>query len=124
MHDEAPARARVVAPLDVPLARIGAGFAYVLDAAAAEGRHWTNDGLVEDVATGGGAGCAAAYLRRHGRTGDGEQWVLRQGRFAGRTGAMTVSAAGRGVDVRAVRVGGEVAFVAEGRLRELPAPGL
>ncbi|MFD9080038.1 PhzF family phenazine biosynthesis protein [Streptomyces erythrochromogenes] len=123
VHGDALARARVVAPLDAPLARLGAGFAYVLDAAAEEGRHWTNDGLVEDVATGSGAGCAAAYLRRHGRTGDGEQWVLRQGRFAGRPSAMTVSAAGSGTDVRAVRVGGEVAFVAEGRLRELPAAG-
>ncbi|MFE5676840.1 PhzF family phenazine biosynthesis protein [Streptomyces erythrochromogenes] len=123
VHGDALARARVVAPLDAPLARLGAGFAYVLDAAAEEGRHWTNDGLVEDVATGSGAGCAAAYLRRHGRTGDGEQWVLRQGRFAGRPSAMTVSAAGSGTDIRAVRVGGEVAFVAEGRLRELPAAG-
>ncbi|WP_030711941.1 hypothetical protein [Streptomyces sp. NRRL F-2580] len=57
---------------------VGAQFAYLLDAAALEGRHWNNDGVVEDVAT--------------------------------------------GEDVRSVRVGGGVAFVAEGRLRELP-PG-
>ncbi|WP_234316308.1 MULTISPECIES: PhzF family phenazine biosynthesis protein [unclassified Streptomyces] len=84
VRGDALARARVAAPLDVPLARLGAEFAYVLDAAEREGRHWTNDGLVEDVATGSGAGCAAAYLRRHGRTGDGEEWILRQGRFTGR----------------------------------------
>lgn len=35
---------------------------------------------------------------------------------------MTVTADGHGEDVRSVRVGGGVAFVAEGRLRELP-PG-
>ncbi|MFH9795502.1 PhzF family phenazine biosynthesis protein [Streptomyces virginiae] len=122
VRGDALARARVAAPLDVPLARLGAEFAYVLDAAEREGRHWTNDGLIEDVATGSGAGCAAAYLRRHGRTGDGEEWILRQGRFTGRSGAMRVSAVGRDPDVRAVRVGGEVAFVAEGRLRELPPP--
>ena len=45
----------------------GAQFAYVLDAAALEGRHWNNDGILEDVATGSAAGCVAAFLLRHGR---------------------------------------------------------
>ncbi|MFD8985478.1 PhzF family phenazine biosynthesis protein, partial [Streptomyces sp. NPDC059564] len=96
VRGDALARARVAAPLDVPLGRVGAGFAYLLDAAAMEGRHWTNDGALEDTATGSGAGCAAAYLRRHGRIADGEPRVLRQGRFTGRTGEMTISAYGRG----------------------------
>ncbi|MFD3466211.1 PhzF family phenazine biosynthesis protein [Streptomyces sp. NPDC058682] len=116
------ARARVTQPLDAPLARLGADFAYLLDAAAMEGRHWNNDGILEDVATGSGAGCAAAYLRSHGRIGAGESGLLHQGRFTGRPSAMTVSAAGHGRDIRSVRVGGGVALVGEGRLRELPPP--
>ncbi|MFB7463556.1 PhzF family phenazine biosynthesis protein [Streptomyces sp. NPDC056224] len=120
VRGDALARARVLASLDAPLARLGAQFAYLLDAAALEGRHWDNDGVLEDVATGSGAGCAAAYLRRHGRVGSGERSVLRQGRFTGRPSEMTVSAEGHGQDIRSVRVGGGVAFVAEGALHELP----
>ncbi|MFG2986292.1 PhzF family phenazine biosynthesis protein [Streptomyces sp. NPDC048258] len=120
VRGDALARARVRAPLDTPMARLGAQFAYVLDAAALEGRHWDNDGILEDVATGSGAGCAAAYLRRHGRIGSGERSVLRQGRFTGRPSEMTISAEGDGQDIGSVRVGGGVAFVAEGHLRQLP----
>ncbi|MGR4881104.1 PhzF family phenazine biosynthesis protein [Streptomyces sp. LARHCF249] len=120
VRGDALARARITAPLDVPLARLGAQFAYLLDAAALEGRHWNNDGILEDVATGSGAGCAAAYLRSHGRIGPGEQTLLHQGRFTGRPSEMTVSADGHGRDIRSVRVGGSVAFVADGRLHELP----
>ncbi|WP_405486876.1 PhzF family phenazine biosynthesis protein [Streptomyces sp. NBC_00096] len=122
VRGDALARARITAPLDEPLARLGARFAYLLDAAALEGRHWNNDGIVEDVATGSGAGCAAAYLRRHGRIGAGERTLLHQGRFTGRPSEMTVSADGHGRDIRSVRVGGSVVLVAEGRLHELP-PG-
>jgi PhzF family phenazine biosynthesis protein len=113
-------RARIAFDLDAPLAGLGAQFAYLLDADAWEARHWNNDGIVEDVATGSGAGCAAAYLRRHGRIRDGEEAVLRQGRFTGRPSEMTISAQGPREDIRSVRVGGEVAFVATGRLEELP----
>ncbi|MFJ7589304.1 PhzF family phenazine biosynthesis protein [Streptomyces sp. NPDC097617] len=57
---------------------------------------------------------------RRGRIGAGEPGLLRQGRFTGRTGEMTVSADGDGRNIRSVRVGGGVALVAEGRLHELP----
>lgn len=117
---DALARARVATPLDAPLARRGAEFAYLLDATAMEGRHWTNDGLLEDTATGSGAACAAAYLRRHGRIGDGERSRLRQGRFTGRPSEMTVSAQGRGEAVHAVEVGGSVAIVGNELLLQLP----
>ncbi|MFJ6482364.1 MULTISPECIES: PhzF family phenazine biosynthesis protein [unclassified Streptomyces] len=120
VRGDALARARVTRPLDAPLARLGAAFAYLLDAAAMEGRHWSNDGILEDVATGSGAGCAAAYLRSHDRIGSGEPGLLRQGRFTGRPSTMTVSADGHGREIRTVRVGGGVALVGEGRLRELP----
>ncbi|MEV7560486.1 PhzF family phenazine biosynthesis protein [Streptomyces sp. NPDC089795] len=120
VRGDALARARVTQPLDAPLARVGAEFAYLLDATAMEGRHWNNDGLLEDIATGSGAGCAAAYLRSHGRIGPGEWSLLRQGRFTGRPSTMTVSADGHGRDIGPVRVGGGVALVGEGHLRELP----
>lgn len=114
------ARARITSDITGRLAALGAQFAYVLDVAGLEARHWNNDGLTEDVATGSGAGCAAAYLRRHGRIGDGTTVTLRQGRFTGRAGEMTIGAHGHGEDIPSVRVGGEVAFVGEGRLDALP----
>lgn len=120
VRGDALARACVTTPLGAPLARLGAQFAYLLDAATLEGRHWNNDGILEDIATGSGAGCAAAYLRRHGRIGAGERTLLHQGRFTGRPSEMAVSADGHGQDIRSVRVGGTVAFVADGRLHELP----
>ncbi|WP_460070422.1 PhzF family phenazine biosynthesis protein [Streptomyces sp. YKOK-I1] len=113
-------RARIASDITGRLTGLGARFAYVLDATGMEARHWNNDGLTEDVATGSGAGCAAAHLRRYGRIGDGEAVTLRQGRFTGRAGEMTISARGHGEDIPSVRVGGEVAFVGEGLLRALP----
>ncbi|MET9910976.1 PhzF family phenazine biosynthesis protein [Streptomyces sp. NPDC006476] len=121
VHGDALERARIAQDLDAPLAAVGAQFAYLLDAAALEGRHWNNDGNLEDVATGSGAGCAAAYLRRHSRIGDGETVTLHQGRLTGRASQMAISAHGEGQSIRSVTVGGEVAFVAEGHLKELPA---
>ena len=51
----APALARAaitVADFGDRLAAVGAQFAYLLDPDGLEGRHWTNDGRTEDVATG------------------------------------------------------------------------
>ncbi|MER6425364.1 PhzF family phenazine biosynthesis protein [Streptomyces sp. NPDC001137] len=120
VRGDALERARIAHDLKAPLAALGAQFAYLLDATALEGRHWSNDGLLEDVATGSGAGCAAAYLRRHNRIGDGQTVTLHQGRLTGRASQMAISAHGEGQDIHSVTVGGEVAFVAEGHLRELP----
>jgi trans-2,3-dihydro-3-hydroxyanthranilate isomerase len=117
---DALARARITADVDAQLTAIGAQFAYLLDAVGMEARHWNNDGVVEDVATGSGAGCAAAYLRRHGRIRDGEPTTLRQGRFVGRPSEMTIAAYGQGEDIPSVHVGGDVVLVGEGRLSELP----
>ena len=44
------------------LAAVGAQFAYLLDPEGLEGRHWTNDGRTEDIATGSAAGTVGAYL--------------------------------------------------------------
>ena len=110
---------------DALLASVGAEFAYVLDvsdAARPEGRHWNNDGVLEDVATGSAAGTVGAYLLRHGRIEPGRELVLRQGRFVGRPSEIRVSAEGRPDDVRTVLVGGDVALVGRGVLEARPAP--
>jgi trans-2,3-dihydro-3-hydroxyanthranilate isomerase len=106
--------------LDVALAEIGAEYAYLVDADAQEGRHWNNDGVVEDAATGSAAGCVAAYLHRHGQLRDDEDAELRQGHFIGRPSRISISARNDGGGVR-VRVGGEVVLVGSGRLNVLPS---
>jgi PhzF family phenazine biosynthesis protein len=98
----------------------GAQFAYVLDAETLEGRHWNNDGVLEDVATGSAAGCVAAFLLRHGRAGDGEERLLAQGRFTGRASRLAITAYGSPDAVERVTVGGDVATVATGFLHQLP----
>ncbi|MEU6844607.1 PhzF family phenazine biosynthesis protein [Streptomyces sp. NPDC046716] len=102
--------------------RYGAQFAYLLDVEAREGRHWNNDGVLEDVATGSAAGCVGAYLARHHVVPVDEEFTLRQGRFAGRPSLLTVTAQGRPDALHNIRVGGDVSTVARGTLDTLPAP--
>lgn len=114
-------RARISHPdFTAFLARFGAQFVYVLDPAAVEGRHWNNDGAVEDIATGSAAGCVAAYLLRHGRAAGGEPIALSQGRFAGRPSTISIAAYGTPDAIDQVTVGGEVAAVGAGTLYALP----
>ncbi len=110
-------RARIV-PSDLAerLDALGAQFAYLLDATTPEGRHWNNDGRLEDVATGSAAGCVAAYLNRHERLDDGQTATLRQGRFLGRTSEIAIR-----VHDSSVEVGGDVVLVGTGALERLPA---
>jgi trans-2,3-dihydro-3-hydroxyanthranilate isomerase len=121
VRNEALTRARIShRELDVALAEVGAEYAYLLDAEAREGRHWNNDGAVEDAATGSAAGCVAGYLHRHGLLRDDHDTELRQGRFMTRPSRISISA--RGVDGEVlVRVGGVVVLVGSGRLDVLPA---
>ena len=115
------ARARIShRELDVALAEVGADYAYLLDTEAGEGRHWNNDGVVEDAATGSAAGCVAAYLHRHGLLRDDQDAELRQGRFIHRPSRISISARSAGGGIR-VRVGGEVVLVGSGRLNVLPS---
>lgn len=100
--------------------RYGAQFAYVLDVEALEGRHWNNDGVQEDVATGSAAGCVGAYLARHRIVPVEEEFVLRQGRFTGRPSRLTVLPQGDPDALHNIRVGGDVAMVARGILDTLP----
>jgi predicted PhzF superfamily epimerase YddE/YHI9 len=115
-------RARIARPDFAEfLGRLGAEFAYLLDAVALEGRHWNNDGVVEDVATGSAAGCVAAYLLRHNRIGDSVPAFLAQGRFTGRPSRISITGYGTPDDVTRVTVGGPVTMVGTGTLRVLPA---
>lgn len=115
------ARTRIVHPdFTGFLDDLGAQFAYILDAASVEGRHWNNDGVVEDVATGSAAGCVAAYLMRHGRAQHGEEIPLAQGRFIGRPSRISITAYGSPALVERVTVGGDVAVVGTGTLHALP----
>jgi trans-2,3-dihydro-3-hydroxyanthranilate isomerase len=121
VRGDALARARIViGNLGQKLDEMGAQFAYLLNSEQMEARHWNNDGVIEDVATGSGAGCAAAYLRSRNRIGDGESAVLKQGRFTGRPSEIVMRAHGEGRRVRSVEIGGDVSIVGEGRLYELP----
>jgi trans-2,3-dihydro-3-hydroxyanthranilate isomerase len=118
---EALARAAIRHPaFDEFLAGLGAQFAYLLDAGSIEGRHWNNDGVLEDVATGSAAGCVAAYLMRHGRARHGVELSLSQGRFVGRPSRIAITAYGTPDAVARVTVGGDVTMVATGRLAALP----
>lgn len=116
------ARARIARPgFGGFLDGLGAQFAYVLDAAAMEGRHWNNDGVLEDVATGSAAGCVAGYLLRHQRIPDGVPAWLAQGRFTGRPSRIAIIAYGTSDNVSRVTVGGGMTVVGTGTLRTLPA---
>lgn len=105
-------RARIVHPdLEQLLAELGAEFAYLLDVEQRAGRHWQNDGSVEDVATGSAAGVVGAYLLRNGRAAAGERIALRQGHFLGRPSLLNV------VPGERIEVSGPVTLLGHGVLR-------
>jgi len=102
------------------LRTVNAQFAYVLDVRELEGRHWNNDGGMEDVATGSGAGTVGAYLTKHGRIVAGDEFILRQGGFLGRPSEIRVRTEGTPNDITRVEVGGDVALVGRGVLDAIP----
>jgi trans-2,3-dihydro-3-hydroxyanthranilate isomerase len=109
-------RARIgVDDLEERLAKVGAKFAYLLDAREHEGRTWDNLGRVEDIATGSAAGPVAAYLVAQGLAKAAEPITLRQGRFTGRPSEMRLSVASgvEGVPT-GVKLTGDVRMVASG----------
>lgn len=115
------AEARIVSPdFEALLHGLGAQFAYLLDADALEGRHWNNDGVLEDVATGSAAGTVGAYLAKQGLVALNQTFSLQQGRFMGRSSQIEVQPVGEGGAIETVRVGGEVAFVAQAELLNQP----
>jgi PhzF family phenazine biosynthesis protein len=114
------ARARIVSDIADLVRGYGAQFAVLLDEAALEIRHWNNDGVLEDVATGSAAGVIGAYRLQHRLARSGETFTLKQGRFVGRPSLLRVRPQGRADDVDSVEVGGEVVVVGSGTLDVLP----
>src|SRR5712692_9658010 len=115
------ALARIVrADFEELLRTVNAQFAYVLDVRELEGRHWNNDGVMEDIATGSGAGTVGAYLTKRGRITAGKEFTLRQGRFLGRPSEIRVRSEGTPDEIVRVQVGGDVALVGRGVLDVVP----
>jgi PhzF family phenazine biosynthesis protein len=110
-------RARVAEDLTGLVTSVGAEFAVLLDEAGPEIRHWSNDGALEDIATGSAAGCVGAYRLRHALTPGGVDFALHQGGYAGRPSVLTVRPVGLPDRVETVLVGGAVAFVGHGALQ-------
>jgi trans-2,3-dihydro-3-hydroxyanthranilate isomerase len=113
-------RARIRNDIRGLLEGVNAQFAVLYDEGLTEARHWNNDGIVEDVATGSAAGTIGAYRLKHRRTPGGEKFVLKQGQYAGRPSALRVQPEGTPDAVRTVKVGGDVAVVGRGTLEVLP----
>ena len=114
------ARARISHDITDVLAAVDAQFAVLLDESGLEVRHWNNDGIVEDVATGSAAGTIGAYRLRHGLAGGGQQFTLNQGRYTGRPSRLRVRPEGSRNAVETVHVGGDVSFVGHGAIEVLP----
>lgn len=112
--------------LGVRLESLGAELAYLIEVRqddediCLEARHWTNDGLVEDVATGSGAAAAAAFLGANACIKSNQWHVIRQGRFAGRPSEIGIAVEMQSNRVSRIRVAGSVVAVGEGKLIALP----
>lgn len=110
-------RARVTETnLGEKLREVGADFAYLFDIRTFEGRHWNNDGIMEDVATGSAAGVVGAYAMKHGLVPASQSFALKQGHFIGRPSEIIVTPYGTSKKIERVTVAGEVAFVGSGRV--------
>ena len=105
-----------VSDLEDRLKAIGAEFAYLFDIKRFEGRHWNNDGVLEDVATGSAAGVVGAYALKHGLVPADRSFTLRQGHFMNRPSELIVTPHGDPTDITHVTVAGEVTFVGSGEL--------
>ena len=113
-------RARISRDITELLRGANAQFAVLLDESAVEVRHWNNDGVIEDVATGSAAGTIGAYRLRHGLARGGDTFILNQGQFTGRPSKLRVLPEGTADRVETVKVGGDVAFVGHGIFEALP----
>lgn len=107
-------QARIARDITTMLGRFDAQFAVLFDESGVEVRHWNNDGVLEDVATGSAAGTIGAYRLRHGLVASGTTFNLHQGRFTGRPSLLRVFAQERADGALTVRVGGDVCIVGHG----------
>lgn len=107
-------RARIKADITGLLAARKAQFAVLFNEGEHEIRHWNNDGIIEDIATGSAAGTIGAYCLRYCGAQSGRAFTLNQGRFAGRPSELVVEPHGTAANVTSVKVGGSVAIVGNG----------
>ncbi len=112
-------QAHIAADITALVQRHGAQFAVLFDAAGLEIRHWNNDGIVEDIATGSAAGTIGAFRLRYGNAPSGETFMLNQGRFTGRPSSLSVTAVARPGSAVSVSVGGDVTVIGRGSI-DLP----
>lgn len=112
--------ARVAHDLSDLLRQLGAQFAVLLDPVTREIRHWNNDGVIEDTATGSAAAVVAAYCVKHGLAPPGDTFVLAQGRFTGRPSTLRVHVEHSAGVASSVTVGGLVAILGRGELDHAP----
>ena len=120
VRPSALARARITQDITGLLHGANAQFAVLLDEAAVEVRHWNNDGIIEDVATGSAAGTIGAYRLRHAMAHGGQTFLLHQGQFTGRPSELRVRPEGSANQIRTVNVGGDVSVVGHGTIDALP----
>jgi trans-2,3-dihydro-3-hydroxyanthranilate isomerase len=97
-----------------------AQFAILFDPQTREVRHWNNDGVVEDVATGSAAGAVAAYCVKHGLAPTGEIFQISQGRFVGRPTKIDVRVDRNEGQRLSVKIGGAAAVLGHGTLYHVP----
>lgn len=114
------ARARITHDITELLHGFNAQFAVLFDESAIEARHWNNDGIIEDVATGSAAGAIGSYRLRHRLTNSGDTFILNQGQFVGRPSKLRVRPQRSAERVETVDVGGDVSFVGYGVIETLP----
>jgi trans-2,3-dihydro-3-hydroxyanthranilate isomerase len=120
VRSAALARANIRADITALVQATGAQFAVLFAEATLEMRHWNNDGIMEDVATGSAAGTIGAYRMRHCGAQSGMAFVIRQGRFVGRPSEISVQPFGTADCITSVKVGGDVTIVGHGILEMLP----
>jgi trans-2,3-dihydro-3-hydroxyanthranilate isomerase len=114
------ARARISRDITELVHGFNAEFAVLLDESAVEIRHWNNDGIIEDVATGSAAGTIGAYRLRHGLVSGDEMFTLNQGQYTGRPSQLRVRPKGSSDHVDSVHVGGDVSFIGNGTITAFP----
>lgn len=99
-----------------------AQFAILFDPEAREIRHWNNDGVIEDIATGSAAGAVASYCVLHGLAPPGEIFRVSQGRFVGRPTSIDVRVDRRGDGRLSAMIGGAATVLGHGELYFAPEP--
>lgn len=98
------------------LKELDAQFAYLIDVRRRAGRHWENDGSLEDIATGSAAGVVAAFLVRYGFAQPNERILLHQGDFVDRPSILQVTVDGTPAGITQVRLAGPATVIGDGSL--------